>query len=311
MLKLLRYQVPGEGPTWGLLDGQGVTPLATDSGSGGGFLASLLQLSNPVSVLKSLGRAQGESFPFSSFASRTRRASRTLLAPIDLQEVWAAGVTYLRSKVARMEESEGAARFYDMVYDAERPELFLKATPHRVVGPGAQVLIRQDARWNVPEPELGLLLSPAMRIVGYTLGNDMSSRDIEGENPLYLPQAKVYRASCALGPVVLLEEDPSDHREFDLRLVIRRDGHEIFSGETSTGKMKRRFADLVSWLARDNTFPHGVYLLTGTGLVPGDDFTLEPGDEVSISSPEIGTLWNQVGRCSAPAEAGGARATAG
>jgi 2-dehydro-3-deoxy-D-arabinonate dehydratase len=219
-----------------------------------------------------------------------------LLPPLDLQEVWAAGVTYLRSKVARMEESEGGGSFYDRVYDADRPELFLKATPSRVVGPGGDVRIREDARWNVPEPELALVISPTGRLVGYTLGNDMSSRDIEGENPLYLPQAKVYRQSCALGPVILLEEEPRPHREFSIRLSIRRGGQAVFEGETSTSRMKRRFEELIGYLMRDNLFPEGAFLLTGTGIVPPDDFTLEPGDRIEIASPEIGVLRNQVVR---------------
>jgi 2-dehydro-3-deoxy-D-arabinonate dehydratase len=217
-----------------------------------------------------------------------------LLAPIDHQEVWAAGVTYLRSKAARMEESQGAARFYDLVYDAARPELFLKATPSRVSGPNAPVRIREDARWNVPEPEVALLISPAQQLVGYTIGNDMSSRDIEGENPLYLPQAKVYRQSCALGPLVWLETGGGDHRELAIRLTIQRGGSTVYQGETSTGQMKRKFAELVDWLGRDNLFPHGVFLLTGTGLIPPDDFTLAAGDVVSIHVPEIGTLCNPV-----------------
>src|SRR5207248_7566752 len=167
-------------------------------------------------------------------------ASGRLLPPIDRQEVWAAGVTYLRSKVARMEESAGGGSFYDKVYDAERPELFLKATPSRVVGPGGRVRIRTDARWNVPEPELALLIASSGQLVGYTLGNDMSSRDIEGANPLYLPQAKVYRESCALGPVILLEEEPREHRAFQIRMRITRGGESVFLGETSTEQMKRR-----------------------------------------------------------------------
>lgn len=294
MLKLVRYQIQGEGPTWGLCEKQRVTPLASDRGSGGGFLASLLQLPDPVSLLRSSGRPQGEGFAFETLTANGIGRAMRLLAPIDLQEVWAAGVTYLRSKEARMEESEGAARFYDAVYEASRPELFLKATPHRVAGPADDVRIRTDSRWNVPEPELGLLISPALRIVGYTLGNDMSSRDIEGENPLYLPQAKVYSQSCALGPVVLLEEDRREHREFILEMRILRGGREVFGGKVSTGQMKRSFRELVDWLGRDNSFPHGTYLLTGTGLVPPDELSLQEGDEIRIECDEIGLLSNQV-----------------
>jgi 2-dehydro-3-deoxy-D-arabinonate dehydratase len=218
-----------------------------------------------------------------------------LLPPIGRQEVWAAGVTYLRSKTARMEESKdaGGGSFYDRVYDAPRPELFFKATPHRVVGPGGAVKIRTDSKWNVPEPELALLVSPGGRIVGYTIGNDMSSRDIEGENPLYLPQAKVYDGCCALGPCVLVTDEPLPKRT-EIRLEIRRGGQSVFGGATSLAQIKRGFQELVDYLFRDNSFPDGCFLLTGTGVVPPDTFTLQPGDEVSITIEPIGTLRNTV-----------------
>ena len=220
-----------------------------------------------------------------------------ILAPILDQEVWAAGVTYLRSKVARMEESKeaGGGSFYDRVYEADRPEIFFKATPHRVVGPGQHVRLRGDSKWNVPEPELALLVNSRAKIVGYTIGNDMSSRDIEGENPLYLPQAKVYDGCCALGPCVLIA-DASDPMPKDapIELEIRRRGEVAFAGKTSLAQMKRRFEELVAWLFRDNSFPSGVYLLTGTGVVPPDTFTLQSGDEVRITIPPIGSLRNVV-----------------
>jgi 2-dehydro-3-deoxy-D-arabinonate dehydratase len=219
------------------------------------------------------------------------------LPPIGLQEVWAAGVTYLRSKVARMEESKGAGggTFYDRVYEADRPEIFFKATPHRVVGQDQPVRLRADSKWNVPEPELALLVNPRGKIIGYTIGNDMSSRDIEGENPLYLPQAKVYDGCCALGPCALLA-DPDEPlpRETEIRLEIRRGGATAFSGSTSLARMKRTFEELVGWLFRDNSFPNGVWLLTGTGVVPPDDFTLKTGDEIRITVEPIGTLRNVV-----------------
>ena len=222
-------------------------------------------------------------------------AEEVLLPPIGSQEVWAAGVTYLRSKVARMEESKeaGGGSFYDRVYAADRPELFFKATPHRVVGPGQPVRLRADSRWNVPEPELALLVSPRAKIIGYTIGNDMSSRDIEGENPLYLPQAKVYDGCCALGPCVLLSDEEPD-KQTPIELEIRRGGSTAFSGRTSLTQMKRGLQELVDWLFRDNSFPAGVYLLTGTGVVPPDNFTLQSGDEVRITIPPIGTLRNVV-----------------
>src|SRR5688500_428452 len=218
-----------------------------------------------------------------------------LLAPITDQEVWAAGVTYLRSKVARMEESKeaGGGTFYDKVYEAPRPEIFFKATPHRVVGPGQKVRIRHDSQWNVPEPELALVVNPKGLILGFTIGNDMSSRDIEGENPLYLPQAKVYDGCCALGPCVLVSNQPLP-RETEIALEIWRGGESVFHGKTSLAQMKRGLQELVDWLFRDNSFPNGVILLTGTGVVPPDDFTLQSGDDIRISIPPIGILHNTV-----------------
>jgi 2-dehydro-3-deoxy-D-arabinonate dehydratase len=217
-----------------------------------------------------------------------------LVAPIDHQEVWAAGVTYKRSQEARERESAGAARFYDLVYSATRPELFFKATARRVVGPGSQVRVRQDSRWSVPEPELALVVSPDLRIVGYTIGNDMSARDIEGENPLYLPQAKVYNQACALGPVITLAGSMPPPDQVTIRLTIERRGKPVFDGSTSLARMARPLEDLVLWLGRDNSFPDGVILLTGTGIVPPDDFSLGSGDRVHIDITGIGRLTNSV-----------------
>jgi len=215
-----------------------------------------------------------------------------LLAPLDVQEVWASGVTYLRSKVARIEESVGGGDFYDQVYEAERPELFFKATPLRVVGPGQAIRIRSDSAWNVPEPELALVLSAMGAIVGYTIGNDVSSRSIEGENPLYLPQAKVYDGSCALGPVIAVSEN--HQRARTIQMTIVRNGGFVFSGETSTAQMRRTAEELANYLFRELTFSAGVFLLTGTGLVPPDDFTLRSGDVVRITIEGIGILENVV-----------------
>jgi 2-dehydro-3-deoxy-D-arabinonate dehydratase len=219
-------------------------------------------------------------------------------APIDFQEVWAAGVTYYRSREARMEESKdsGGGSFYDRVYNAARPELFFKATPERVVGPGGEVRIRQDSQWNVPEPELALVIDPSTKLAGFTIGNDMSSRDIEGENPLYLPQAKVYRQSCALGPAILLADAVPDPKQLRIQMTIKRDVDELFEGEISLTQMKRSFDDLIAYLTRENDFPNGVFLLTGTGLVPPDSVSLQPGDVIDITIPEIGTLSNTVAR---------------
>jgi 2-dehydro-3-deoxy-D-arabinonate dehydratase len=217
-----------------------------------------------------------------------------LLAPIDTQEVWAAGVTYKRSQVARMEESESGASHYDKVYSAARPELFFKATPNRVAGPGEPVRVRADSNWSVPEPELALAISPGGQIVAYTIGNDMSARDIEGENPLYLPQAKVYNQCCGLGPCVLLADEPLDLPATTIALTIHRGGEVAFSGETNLGQLNRTLEELAGWLTRENDLATGAFLLTGTGVVPDDDFTLEDGDRVDIEVTGIGTLSNPV-----------------
>lgn len=235
--------------------------------------------------------------------SMTRRATRLpnfaingeVLAPIGNQEVWAAGVTYFRSRTARMEESKdaGGGSFYDRVYEAPRPELFFKATPQRVAGPEQPVRIRKDSQWNVPEPELALVVNSLGQIIGYTIGNDMSSRDIEGENPLYLPQAKVYSQCCGLGPSILIAEGPLP-RETKIELEILRGRKTAFHGETKLTELKRSPEELVEYLFRDNLFPYGCFLLTGTGIVPPDDFTLHVEDEIRITIDPIGTLVNYV-----------------
>ena len=218
-----------------------------------------------------------------------------ILAPIGRQEVWAAGVTYYRSRGARMEESKdaGGGSFYDRVYSAERPELFFKSTASRTVGTGGKVRIRRDSAWNVPEPELTLLVSPGARISGYTIGNDMSSRDIEGENPLYLPQAKVYTGSCALGPGILLSDEPLP-ASTEIAIEILRGGDAVFAGQTALTELKRDPQTLVSYLLRDNAFPDGCFLMTGTGIVPPSTFTLASGDLIRITIEPIGTLVNEV-----------------
>jgi 2-dehydro-3-deoxy-D-arabinonate dehydratase len=221
--------------------------------------------------------------------------SARLEAPIGSQEVWAAGVTYFRSRSARMAESKdaGGGDFYDRVYSAERPELFFKATPSRVAGPRSNVRIRSDAKWSVPEPELTLLINPRGQIIGYTVGNDMSSRDIEGENPLYLPQAKVYDRSCALGPCILVSTDPLPPTT-PIGIEILRGGSAVFSGATTLAELKRKPADLAAFLFRENNFPSGAFLMTGTGIVPPDEFTLAPADKIRITIDPIGTLENDV-----------------
>ena len=220
-------------------------------------------------------------------------AGGALLAPIeDGQEVWAAGVTYLRSREARMAES-GTADVYDRVYEAERVEVFFKSNGWRTVGPGGRIRVRPDSAWDVPEPELALVLNAAGAIVGYTAGNDVSSRSIEGENPLYLPQAKVYDGSCALGPgLVVAEADAM--RDLSVRLVIERGGRTAFDGETRTSQLKRSLEEIANWLFAELDFPGGAFLMTGTGIVPPDDFTLKPGDAVRIRVGDL-TLENEVG----------------
>lgn len=221
-------------------------------------------------------------------------AGATWLPPVDRQEIWASGVTYKRSKVAREEESQGAAKFYDLVYTAERPELFFKATPERAIGHLGKVRLRKDSKWNVPEPELTLVIRPDLSIVGYTIGNDMSSRDIEGENPLYLPQAKFYSGACAVGPTIKLLGTMQPLATVGIRLTIKRAGAIAFDGQTSVSELTRTPEELVKWLGKETDFPHGALLMTGTGIVPPDSFTLASGDEIAISIDGIGTLINTV-----------------
>ena len=217
-----------------------------------------------------------------------------LLPPVERQEVWAAGVTYLRSKTARMEESDFSATAYDRVYDAVRPEIFFKAMGEKAVGPGDAVGIRSDARWSVPEPELALVMNSRGRLVGCTIGNDMSSRDIEGENLLYLPQAKIYDRSCGLGPWITLVADEPAIRAWRVSITIARGGRHVFAGETGIDQIKRTFSDLIGHLWRSQSFPHGVILLTGTGVVPDESFTLQAGDGIVIDISGIGRLENTV-----------------
>ncbi|HEY0551055.1 MAG TPA: fumarylacetoacetate hydrolase family protein [Verrucomicrobiae bacterium] len=217
-----------------------------------------------------------------------------LLPPVERQEVWAVGVTYLRSKKARMEESDFSATAYDKVYDAPRPELFFKSMPEKVVGFGETVGIRRDAKWNVPEPELALVLNSRGNVVGYTIGNDMSSRDIEGENLLYLPQAKIYDRSCAVGPFIEIGASEEEARGWTIEVRITRGEKEVFRGDTSVGRIKRTFTELADYLFRSQTFPNGAVLLTGTGVVPDDDFTLQVNDLIRIDISGIGSLENKV-----------------
>jgi len=282
-MKLVKFQCDALGLATGELQGSEIVPFWTPSGP-----LKMLEV-----ILESeMPRQDVERFRKTDATLPLSQAR--LLSPVDLQEIWAAGVTYKRSQTARMEESEAAASCYDRVYASPRPELFLKATPHRVSGPNQALRIRSDAEWNVPEPELTLVLNSRLELVGYTIGNDMSSRDIEGDNPLYLPQAKVYDQCCGLGPCITLADAMPPRKEIGIRLKIERGGKSVFSGETSVAEMARTFEDLIGWLGRDNSFPHGVFLLTGTGIVPESNFTLEPEDVITISVDGIGTLRNTV-----------------
>jgi 2-dehydro-3-deoxy-D-arabinonate dehydratase len=248
-------------------------------------LQPLLESADPAASLRQIARAGLPCLAQSEVQWRP---------PVERQEVWAAGVTYLRSKTARMEESDFSATAYDKVYAAERPEIFFKALAEKVAAHGEEAGIRRDARWNVPEPELALVLNSAGRIAGYTIGNDMSSRDIEGENLLYLPQAKTYHRSCALGPWIALGASETEARRWTIRMEIRRDGQTVFAGETSAAQIKRRFEELAAFLFRCQEFPHGAVLLTGTGIIPPDTFTLQAGDVVGIEITGIGRLQNTV-----------------
>lgn len=282
-MKLAKYTTRDGKTGVGQIEGERVVPLDLGAGSPA-TLAAILEHDNPFELAQRLANS----------SRVVPLADVQLLPPIDQQEVWAAGVTYKRSRAARMEESETAASCYDRVYVSPRPEIFFKASPHRVAGTGQPLRIRADAKWNVPEPELTLVMNSKLRLVGFTVGNDMSSRDIEGDNPLYLPQAKVYNQCCGLGPWITLASGMPPRDAIGIRLAIRRGGQVVFAGETSVAQMARSFEDLIGWLGRDNSFPTGVFLLTGTGVVPDSTFTLHAGDAVDISIDGIGTLSNTV-----------------
>lgn len=285
-MKIAKYLTPAAGtspaPAVGIVEGSQITPLDLASG-GFANLAELLAATDPATVAMALPKG-----------APLLLSDVRLLPPIDQQEVWAAGVTYKRSQTARMEESEAAASCYDRVYTADRPEIFFKATPNRVRGHGEALRIRRDSAWNVPEPEITLVISPSMQIVGLTVGNDMSSRDIEGDNPLYLPQAKCYDACAGLGPWISLLNPLPPVEQIGVELKIYRGDQVVFGGKTSAVEMARPFDDLVDWLGRENVFPRGVFLMTGTGIVPTSDFTLVPGDVVQITIDHVGTLSNSI-----------------
>lgn len=293
-MQLCRFHLPNQGTRLGcLVDGQ-IYDLTAAGASHFATLTALLQASVTTRIAALLEAVTLSNLPAYPYADLDRTPADDvphLLPPVDRQEVWAAGVTYAWSREARVREAV-VKDIYVRVYEAERPELFFKSMPEKVVGPNDWIGLRGDSRWNVPEPELTLVLNPAMQIVGYTIGNDVSSREIEGENPLYLPQAKIYRHACAVGPAITLAGDDPDEVRLAIHLTIHRHGRPVFQGETDTARMHRRLTELTGYLARYNDFPNGALLLTGTGIVPDDDFTLQDGDEVIIEIEGIGVLRN-------------------
>ncbi|MBA3869493.1 MAG: fumarylacetoacetate hydrolase family protein [Anaerolineae bacterium] len=291
---LVRFYHPERGNCVGVQLDETVYEVTEFIPSIGSFLRhSVGHVPDAIAGLQSIAHDSAFAYPTSLFNELPQAFIPHWLAPTDEQEIWAAGVTYERSRAARQEESQDGGDIYARVYAAERPELFFKAQGFKVIGPQGKVGIRQDAIWNVPEPELVLVANPAMELVGFTVGNDMSSRDIEGQNPLYLPQAKVYKASCALGPGIVLNPS-AEWPETTIRLSISRAGQEMFSGDISTARIKRRIDELLTYLGRSSDFENGVMLLTGTGIVPPSDFTLQAGDVTTISIDGIGTLINTV-----------------
>jgi len=301
-MQLCRFYLPGQGARLGLVAGGSVVDLTASRRPEYATLSILLRASVATPIQALLQRVSGSALPAYAYRDLDREPAAGiphLLPPVDRQEVWAAGVTYAWSREARVREAR-TKDVYVRVYEAERPELFFKSTAEKVVGPHDWIGLRGDSHWNVPEPELALVLNPALQIVGYTIGNDVSSRDIEGENPLYLPQAKIYRHSCALGPVITLAEPAAPGAvPLAIHLTVRRaiagqPDAIAFQGETSTVHMHRDPHELAAYLGRYNDFPDGAVLLTGTGIVPGDDFTLQDGDHVLIEIEGIGILRNPV-----------------
>ena len=295
-MKIVRFHVPGKGARLGQWTADTVYDLTACGLPQTASLAALLRASTGQAIralLADVDVVALPAYPYAGLDSTPDPDAPHLLPPVDQQEVWAAGVTYAWSREARVREAV-SKEIYVKVYEAERPELFFKSLPQKVVGPNDWIGIRGDSRWNVPEPELALVLNPEMQIVGYTVGNDASSRDIEGENPLYLPQAKVYRHSCALGPAIALAGEDVVGQRLGIEMTIQRDGQVAFQADTNTTEIHRPLAELADYLGRYNDFPHGAVLLTGTGIVPGDDFTLRDGDEVTITIEQVGTLRNAV-----------------
>mgnify|MGYP000144447275 CR=1 FL=1 len=294
MIKLLRFHHPGLGARLGCCVEDRVYDLTPSLGSLSAWLqGSVGRVRAAIAALEALAERSGDGIPLAELDNAPDPARLHWLAPVDFQDVWAAGVTYLRSQQARRQEAVDGGDVYARVYSAPRPELFFKAAGAKVVAPRQPVGIRSDAAWSVPEPELALLINPAMEVVGVTVGNDMSSRDIEGANPLYLPQAKIYTASCALGPAFVLEP-LDDWLQTSIRMRIQRADQVVFEGQTHTSLIHRRLSNLIDYLGCSNSFPNGVVLLTGTGIVPPNEFSLQAGDVVTIAIEGVGELVNPV-----------------
>jgi 2-dehydro-3-deoxy-D-arabinonate dehydratase len=299
-MRLARFWVPGQGPRLGVCEGETVRALGSPDSAPLESFDALVEradgahhrLADTVSQL----RRQGPAYSYRDLDRPPSPEAPHLLLPVVPPEVWAAGVTYERSREARLAETTTVG-IYDKIYDAERPELFLKATTSRCVGPNAPIGIRVDSRWTVPEPELAVVLDAEGTVLGYTLGNDMSARDIEGENPLYLPQTKIYRACCSIGPTIFVTDEPLERR-LTLWCRIERQGREVFRGEVSTSRLRRPVSELVTYLRRANDMPPMTVLLTGTGIVPPDEFACEQGDLIEIGAEEIGILRNRTVRVS-------------
>ena len=291
--------MPGGGCRLGVYEKDTVQALASPDSSPVESFDALVELEDGraglVNVVRQL-RRHGPTFSYRDLDRVPSPEAPHLLLPVQPHEVWAAGVTYERSREARLAETTTVG-IYDKIYDAERPELFFKATASRCVGPNVPIGIRSDSRWTVPEPELAVILSEEGEVLGYTLGNDMSARDIEGENPLYLPQTKIYRACCSIGPTILLSDEPVEGR-LTLWCRIERRGREVFRGEVGTSRIRRPIAELVTYLRRANDIPPMTVLLTGTGIVPPDEFACEEGDVIEIGADEIGVLRNPAIRVS-------------
>jgi 2-dehydro-3-deoxy-D-arabinonate dehydratase len=295
-MQICRFHLPDRGARLGQIVAGEVCDLTASGQPALATLSAFLQASATTPAQALLHAVEIGDLPTYAFADLDRPPDPNaphLLAPVDQQEIWAAGVTYAWSREARVREAQ-SKEVYVRVYEAARPELFFKCLAQKAVGPNDWIGLRGDSIWNVPEPELTLVLNPAMVIVGYTIGNDVSSRDIEGENPLYLPQAKIYRHACALGPAIAIVDSSAELQDLAVRLTVSRDGAIVFQGEASTAKIRRTFSQLASYLGLYNDFPFGALLLTGTGVVPGDDFSLRDGDDVLIQIDGIGSLRNPV-----------------